>query len=316
MRAVVTGAGGYLGPVVIEALLAADPANRVVAVTRDPRGLLALFADAHAGRIVAVAPDEFLRREDDGLGADGVVHLAAGDRGDPGAQAASFRFTQRIIDWCLARRVRRLVFASSQAVYGVAPTPWREEMAPAPVTLYGSYKYAVEAILERLRAGLAPEVQAVSLRFGKLVGPSRRFRISGSEWPHVFAHAVMTGRTVTLPAEGTQVLDVVDVRDAAAAVVAAVQHGGPALPPAINVGSGRPLTVRDIATLVSTIAVAAGHAPLRCALQPPGPAPLRSFAMATDLARQSLGFHARIPLEQTIRDLLVLPALVREGSRS
>jgi nucleoside-diphosphate-sugar epimerase len=307
MRAVVTGAGGYAGPVVIETLLAADPENRVVAVTRDPRGLLALFAGADAGRIVAVTPDEFLRLDDDRLGADGVVHLAAGERGDPGALARAFRFTQRIIDWCLARGVRRLVCASSQAVYGVAP---------APVTLYGGYKYAVETILERLRAGQSPALQAVSLRFGKLVGPSRRFRISSSEWPHVLAHAVVTGRTVTLPAEGTQQLDVVDVRDAAAAVVAALNHGGASLPPAINVGSGRPMTVRDIATMVSTIAVANGLAPLKCVLQPRGPAPLRPFAMANDLARQSLGFQARIPLEQTIRDLLVLPALVREGFRS
>jgi UDP-glucose 4-epimerase len=303
-----------MGPVVIEALLAADPANRVVAVTRDPRGLLALFAAADASRIAAITPEKFLRTEGDRLAADGVIHLAAGERKDPAALATALRFTHRIVEWCLAQSVRRLVFASSQAVYGVAPIPWREQMPPVPATLYGGYKYAVELLIDGLRVGRTPALQSVSLRFGKLVGPSPRLRMSGSEWPHVLVHAVLTGSTVALPAAGSQLLDIVDVRDAAAAVLAATVHDGAPLPPAINVGSGRPITVREIADIVSTIAVARGNAPLRCALQPSGPAPLRSFAMTTELARQALGFQTRIQIEQTIQDLLVLPAAVWEGA--
>jgi nucleoside-diphosphate-sugar epimerase len=309
MKAVVTGAGGYLGPVVIQMLLAADPANRVVAVSRDPRGSLLLFAAA-TDRVTAMTPDEFLAAGHGSHPADAVIHLAAGGRtnGDAAALAASMRFTRRVIEWCLTQQVPRLIFASSQAVYGTAPTPWREEMPAAPVTLYGGYKYSTELLLETLRSAGAASLHPLSLRFGKLVGPSPRFRISDLEWPHVLVHAALTGHTATLPAAGAQLIDLVDIRDAAAAILAALARSGEPVPPALNVGSGHPTTVREVAELVAAIAATDGFPPLRFTLQPPGPGPLRSFAMATDLAERSLGFRVRIPLQQTIRDLFTLLA--------
>jgi len=51
-------------------------------------------------------------------------------------------------------------------------------------------------------------------------------------------------------------------------------HGNGPLPPAINIGSGRPVTVREVADRAAAIGVAAGFPPLRVVVQPAGQAPL------------------------------------------
>ena len=178
MRYVVTGAAGFIGSHLAEALLAAG--HEVVAVdsftdyyerSRKERNAAALdvleldLAEAPLEPILA--------------GADGVFHLA----GQPGVRASwgeSFELyldrnvlaTQRLFEAAAAAGVR-VVFASSSSVYGDAERyPTAEDVAPQPISPYGITKLACEQLArrDRPRQGL----DAVLLRYFTVYGPRQR----------------------------------------------------------------------------------------------------------------------------------------------
>jgi UDP-glucose 4-epimerase len=251
MRALVTGAAGFLGSTLSEALLRAGfevlgvdafTANyaperkraNLEGALRDPRFRL-VEADLRA------APLEPLLD-----GVTHVVHLAA----LPGVRASwgeAFReyaehnvlATQRLLEALRRRRVDRAVFASSSSIYGMParfPTP--EEEPPRPLSPYGVTKVAGEALLHAYRATAGLPI--VSLRYFTVYGPRQRPDMG----IHRFFEAARRGEPVTVYGDGEQTRDFTFVEDAVRATMAAL--GRPAPEPAYNVGGGHRVTLNEV----------------------------------------------------------------------
>src|SRR5215207_11049851 len=175
MRYVVTGAAGFIGSHLGDALRAAG--HEVVGVDAftdyyDP----ALKEENARGldvRRLDLAEDEL-----DLGGVDGVFHLA----GQPGVRSFGDVFelylrrnvlaTQRVFEAAAAAGVR-VVFASSSSVYGEAeryPTP--EEAVPQPISSYGITKLACEQLAHAIARGQG--LDAVLLRYFTVYGPRQR----------------------------------------------------------------------------------------------------------------------------------------------
>src|SRR5262245_43173567 len=147
MRYVVTGAAGFIGSLLAEALLArGDDVVGIDSFTDyyDPR-LKERNAEGLEVRPIDLAKDEL-----DFGGFDGVFHLA----GQPGVRSFGEVFplyvernvlaSQRLFE-AAARDRARVIFASSSSVYGEAeryPTP--EDTPPQPVSPYGITKLTCE----------------------------------------------------------------------------------------------------------------------------------------------------------------------------
>jgi UDP-glucuronate 4-epimerase len=161
----VTGASGFVGLNIVEALLARG--DHVVALSHDALPAVAAAAFARLpGRLEAITADiatprllgETIRAH--GIGA--AIHLAAITYG---AQQ-DLRGTSRVLDVnaigtlamfeaAVAHRLRRVVYASSTAVYGEAPlheATLDEDTAPRPFTLYGITKLLGERMMDHFRA--------------------------------------------------------------------------------------------------------------------------------------------------------------------
>lgn len=172
MRVLVTGATGFSGRPVIDALLARGLAVR--AAVRDAAVLPARVERCVVGDIV---------RQDDwstALGdVDAVVHLAARvhvmreRQADPLAafRAANVAATRRLAQACLDAGVRRFVYASSIKVNGEATAPgarFDERSEPAPADPYGLSKWEAECMLREM-SGLGSDV--IVLRPPLMYGP-------------------------------------------------------------------------------------------------------------------------------------------------
>ena len=251
MRYAVTGAAGFIGSHLAEALLAGG--HEVLGVDcytdyyerarkeRNAAGLDVLDAD------LAVAALEPILS-----GVDGVFHLA----GQPGVRASwgqsfqlyldrNVRATQRVFEAAAEAGVR-VVFASSSSVYGDAeryPTP--EDVQPQPISPYGITKLACEHLAAAI--GKARGLDAVLLRYFTVYGPRQRPDMAFT----AMLEALARGERFRLFGDGSAARSFTYVADAVAATIAAMERGRAG--EVYNVGGGDEATMSEAIALAEEI---------------------------------------------------------------
>jgi UDP-glucuronate 4-epimerase len=245
MRYVVTGAAGFIGSHLSEALVARGHDVVGVDCFTDYYDL-ALKEENAAGLDVSRLDlaEESLALD----GFDGVFHLA----GQPGVRSFGDVFedyvrrnllaTRRVFESAAAAGVR-VVFTSSSSVYGDAESyPTREDVEPRPISPYGITKLGCEQLANAYAKGFG--LDAVVLRYFTFYGPRQRPDMALSR----IVAALATGSAFELYGDGLQSRSFTYVADGVDATIAAMERA-----PAgalYNVGGGAEATVRDvIATL-------------------------------------------------------------------
>jgi UDP-glucose 4-epimerase len=189
-----------------------------------------------------------------------VVHSVANPLAD---MAVNYGGTLHVLEYARASGVRKVVLASSAAVYGdVASLPVGEDAPCRPVSPYGIDKLASELALDYYAT--VHGVATTALRFFNVFGPRQDPGSPYSGVISIFADRARAGRPLTIFGDGGQTRDFVYVGDVVAALVAAVTST--AGPIAINVGGGRETSVLELAREV--VALCGGrseitHAPTR-----------------------------------------------------
>ena len=310
--AVVTGAAGFIGSHLAEALVAAG--HDVVGVD----ALTDYYSPAIKRSNVAalVAGPRFRLLELD-LATDDlsalparprwVFHLAAqpGVRASWGEEFATYvqqnvLATQRVLERYKDAGVERVVVASSSSVYGDAERmPTREDDLPRPYSPYGVTKLAAEhlALLYARNFG----VPAVAMRYFTVYGPRQRPDMGFSR----FIRALLAGEAITLYGDGEQTRDFTFVADAVAANLAAAERGVAGT--AYNVGGGSRVSVNDV---LARLARLSERTPIleRC---PPQPGDPRDTGADIARARTDLGWAPTVALD----DGLARQLAWQEGSR-
>jgi UDP-glucuronate 4-epimerase len=282
----VTGAAGFIGSHLTEALLGAGHEVRAIDAFTD------YYDPALKEENAAGFPVERLDLAADPLdlaGLDGVFHLA----GQPGVRSFGDVFplyvernvvaSQRVFE-AAARDGVRVVFASSSSVYGEAeryPTP--EDTPPAPRSPYGITKLTCEHLARAYAAGFG--LDAVILRYFNAFGPRQRPDMAFTR----IATALVEERPFDLYGDGTQSRGFTYVADVVSATTAAMERGSGTY----NVGGGTE------ASLLETIAVLERLVGRRLDVrpQPPVPGDQRRTSADTTRIRDDLGWAPQVSLE-------------------
>lgn len=301
VRVVVTGAAGFVGGHVAEAL--ADAGHDVVAVDAPWRSA---SPEAARENWSALARTPGITREETDLAADDLSGLAEADvvvhlAGRPGVRSSwgagradverdNVTATRRLLGACSAGRPR-VVVASSSSVYGSAGgRPHTERDPLRPASPYAASKAEMERLTARaVRRGLP----AVVLRFFSVYGPRQRPDMAF----HRFIEAGLGGRPLPVFGDGSQSRAFTHVDDVVAATVAAATGD---LPPGtvLNVGHPEHVPVRDaIAVLAALLGV---RPEVRHHAAVPGEA-TRTWA-DSGRAAELLGWSARVGLAEGLAD--------------
>jgi UDP-glucuronate 4-epimerase len=303
VRALVTGAAGFVGSHLAEALL--DRGDTVLGVDcftpyYDRATKEANVARAGANERFELAEADLRTCDVEALlsDVDAVFHQAAqaGVRlswsdGFADYVGHNVLATQRLLEAVQrARPSARVVYASSSSVYGnQARYPTVETDLPKPFSPYGVTKLAAEHL-----CGLYAEnwgVHTVALRYFTVFGPRQRPDMS----IHRLCRAAVDGSRFPRYGDGTQIREFTYVSDIVAGNLAAAD-GDVAPGTFVNLAGGAEITLNDLIALVGEIA----GAPVAI---DPGPKQAGdSFRNggAIDRARELLGWSPQVSLRDGI----------------
>ena len=290
MRYVVTGAAGFIGSHLAEALQAAG--HDVVGMDAftdyyDP----ALKEENARGldiRRLDLAADEL-----DFAGFDGVFHLAA----RPGVRSFGDVFPQYLRDNVLAtQRVFeaavcdgvRVVFASSSSVYGETeryPTP--EDTPPRPLSPYGITKLTGEQLARAYESSFG--LDAVVLRYFNAFGPRQRPDMAFTR----IAHGLAADEPFTLYGDGKQSRGWTYVSDAVDATVLAMGGGSGTY----NVGGAHEVSISEAIVQFERIS---GRT-LDVREHPAVPGDQRRTNADTTRIRSEFGWEPRVGVEEGLQ---------------
>jgi UDP-glucuronate 4-epimerase len=299
MHALVTGAAGFIGSHLTEALARDGWTVRAVDCLTDyydtaqKRANLAdvTALDGVTHLDVDLRHADLAQVLDD---VDVVFHQA----GQPGVRRSWDAFgsyvdhnvlvTQRLLEAARAVPLRRFVFASSSSVYGDATDyPTVETALPRPHSPYGVTKLAAEHLCGLYARNWG--VPTVSLRYFTVYGPRQRPDMA----MHRIVEAALAGTPFPMFGTGAQVRDFTYVADVVRANLAAAEA---AVVPGtvLNVAGGSATTLAEV---VATIAELTGQAVL-VDEQATEAGDVTRTGGSTDQAARLLGWQPEVPLRQ------------------
>ena len=285
----VTGASGFIGR-----YLCADLAAAGYSVLRLGRGD---GMDRQTDYSAASLTDAL-------QGADAVVHLAGRrmTRDDAPMDLAPFWQPNVAVIGDLATAaqangVRKIILASTIAVYSAGPVysessglPFREDAPARPINAYALSKLMAEAHLEMLTRAAGPT--ALSLRLAAVYGHGEK----GTPALMRFVDQASAGQQIVLSGNPDTRIDQIYVRDATAAILAALRHA--TARGVFNIGGGAPLALRAMAEAACDIFGTPGHLRIDYAGHDAMPHPVMDLSRAAT----GLGWHPAHDLRAGLAD--------------
>lgn len=236
-------------------------------------------------------------------GADGVFHLAAlwllqCHDFPRSAFDVNVRGTFNVMEACVKKGVKRLVYSSSASVYGDAVRePMDEEHPFNNKNFYGATKIAGESMLRAFhhRYGL----NYVGLRYMNVYGPRQDYHGAYIAVIMKMLDAIDKGEGPTILGDGSEAFDFVAVEDCGLANVCAMK--AEAADRFYNVGTGKRTSLKELAEML--LEITGCDKPINYA--PRSQATLvRNRIGCPKRASEEIGFSAGIGLEDGLKKLI------------
>jgi len=258
MKYVVTGGAGFIGSHIVEELAARS--HEVVILDDLSTGTKENIASFPGRENVtfaegSITDSPFLKKTFEG--ADGVFHEAAiasvprSVKNPQATHAVNLTGTFNVFSAARDCGVRKVVFASSAAVYGESPElPKREDLPPQTLSPYAVAKLAGEyygAVFTKLYG-----VQCTALRYFNVFGPRQDPHSPYSGVISKFIDQTLAHRPLTIFGDGTQTRDFVYVKDVVQANLLAMEGRG-STGGIFNVALGTKINLLELADTIREI---------------------------------------------------------------
>jgi len=194
--------------------------------------------------------------------------------------------------------VKRFIYASSAAVYGKTEAlPHHEGLSPQPISPYGVSKLAAENYVKVFYEAYG--LETVCLRYFNVYGPRQAYG-PYSGVITIFINRLLGNQPPIIYGDGEQTRDFVYIEDTVEACMLALKckrYFGEA----INVGTGKPTTINELANVLTEFF---GQARVKPVYTGPREGDIRNSYANIGKAEKMLGYKPKIAMEEGIRLLL------------
>lgn len=306
-KLVAIGGAGLIGSHTVDQLLA-EPVREIVIYDNFVRGRMENLAEALQDprvRVFDIGGDitqtDILDAALDG--ADGVFHFAAlwllqCHEFPRSAFETNIRGTFNVMDACVRKGVKRLVYSSSASVYGDAVRePMDEDHPFNNRNFYGATKICGEAMLRAYHHRY--KLDYVGLRYMNVYGQRQDYHGAYIAVIMKMLDAIDRGESPTIMGDGSEAFDFVAVEDCGKANVCAMKAD--ATDRFYNVGTGKRTSLKELAEML--VELTGCEKPIRFA--PRSQATLvRNRIGCPKLATKDLCFTSEIDLMDGLQRLI------------
>ena len=292
----VTGGAGFIGSHLVRAVLARGDDVRVL--DNLSTGDRANLADLPVELLVAdLGEADQVRAATRGV--DTVFHLGAmisvpvSLENPANCYRTNVLGSLHVLEAARREQVRRVVLASSSAVYGDHDGPVAEDAASRPMSPYASSKLAMEELARLYTSAMG--LQTVCLRFFNVYGPRQDVHSPYAAVIPLFIEGLLDGRPPTIHGDGGQSRDFVFVEDVVQAMLQASQAA--VAGQVFNIGQGQSWTVLELAETLAAL-VQESLAPV---FGPARAGDIRTSAADIGRATKALGYRPAWDLHQGLQ---------------
>ena len=203
--------------------------------------------------------------------------------------------SMEVLDFCVNTKVKKLIFASSSAVYGdIKAKILHEDMVCNPTSPYGSSKLAIEKYLHSYWKTYG--LECVSLRYFNVFG-SRQSNNPYSGVITIFVNRILKNLTPVIFGDGLQIRDFINVDDIVKANMLSMVSKN-ATGEVFNIGTGNGTTVIDLINILSLLM---GNGKIKHEFFKSRLGDIQASISSIIKAKKLMNFHPQVTIENGLR---------------
>ena len=296
LKYLVTGGAGFIGSKIVSELL--KNGHDVVVIDNESSKCHDQFywsSDAENHKLDICDFDQIKNLFD---GVDTVFHCAAEARIQPSFQNPLLTVKTNTLGTCSVLQsareagVRRVIYSSTSSAYGNNDIPFDENLSNDCLTPYSVAKVSGESLCKLYydRFGL----ETITLRYFNVYGDRQPLRGSYAPVIGLFLRQYKENKPLTIVGDGNQTRDFTHIDDVVSANILAITAKLKNYGQVINIGTGKGISINDIAKLISektvTLPARLGEA--------------RHTKAVINKAKTCLGWSPKVNLEKWIMENL------------
>ena len=251
MKILVTGGAGFIGRYIVDFLQNHHEVTIYDDFSNSSKEEIKFLIEKGVSIVNADILD-YQKLQNSCIGFDMIIHLAAkSDVSESIMQPevtkeVNITGTENILKCCIENKIKKIIFASSAAVYDDSITPVNENAKTNPLSPYGKSKLVAEKMIRKYSNDF--DIEAVILRMFNVYGKGQNIQYAGVI--SKFISNISENKSIEINGDGEQTRDFVSIFDVVNAFDCAIKNVQGKRGDVYNIGSGISVSINELAKMI------------------------------------------------------------------